>query len=243
MGGADKRYLVGTSGWSYGGWRGVFYPPELPSRQWLAYYAQQFGTVELNATFYRLPRKSTFEAWRDSVPPGFLFAVKASQLITHLKRLRDAGEAVSTFLARASLLEEHLGPILYQLPPGLHLEVGLLDSFLAGLPRSFTHVVEFRHMSWYDDRTYDLLRKHGACLCIHDMKGSIAPVVATSSVAYVRFHGTAGRYAGSYSDQQLAEWAARFRGLPAHVTSIYAYFNNDIGGCAVADAHRLARLL
>ncbi len=234
--------LVGTSGWSYAGWRGVFYPAGLPQREWLPFYASRFSTVELNVTFYRLPPESTFELWRRNTPEGFCFALKASRLITHLRRLRDVSEPLATLFEHASALGDRLGPVLYQLPPGMGLDLETLERFLKLLPPGRTHVLEFRDRSWYDGRAYELLRRHGAAFCIHDFKGRESPVLATSEVAYARFHGAAGRYAGGYTDTQIEGWARALCALPG-VARLYAYFNNDVGGHAVNDATRLARML
>ncbi len=236
------QYLVGTSGFSYKHWRDVFYPPGLAQARWLEYYAQRFATVELNSTFYRLPPEKTFDSWRRRTPPGFLFAVKASRLVTHLKRLRDVQEPLETFIGRARALEARLGPILYQLPPGMGRDEALLGDFLALLPADLRHVMEFRNKEWYAGPVFHLLRRHNVALCLHDMAGSEPPDLATADFAYVRFHGTTARYAGSYSDQQLEEWARRIGGL-GDLRRVYAYFNNDIGGHAVRNAATLLRFL
>jgi len=141
---------VGCSGWVYRHWRGLFYPEGLPQKRWFKRYSEEFDTVEINASFYRLPLASTFDGWREKAPPGFRYAVKANRFITHMKKLLDCEESVDTFIALARKLEHTLGPILYQLPPSLHKDLGRLDAFLARLPRDIEQVVEFRHKSWYD---------------------------------------------------------------------------------------------
>jgi uncharacterized protein YecE (DUF72 family) len=239
------RYYIGTSGFSYSGWRGVFYPEKLPQARWLEHYAQQFPTVEINNSFYRLPSEQTFQGWRDRTPAGFLFAVKGSRLITHLRRLRDVQEPLATFLSHARHLQEKLGPTLYQLPPSLERDEGLLEAFLALLPEDLPQVIEFRHRSWYEERVYAAMRRYNAALCIHDMSQSESPMIATADFAYVRFHGTTSRYAGNYSDEQLEDWANRIRQLArdSNLNSVYTYFNNDIEGHAVNNAQTLAQLL
>ena len=237
------EYYVGTSGWSYNHWRGVFYPDGLPSGKWLEFYAQRFPSVELNASFYRLPTEGAFRRWHDVVPGGFRFAVKASRFITHIRKLRDAEESLGTFLGRAGILGEKLGPVLYQLPPSMGRDDGLLEAFLTLLPHGLQHVFEFRNDSWYDEGVLDLLRRHGAAFCVHDMHPLETPVVATAAFAYLRFHGTSGRYAGCYSDEELEAWAEAIRRMASGLETVYAYFNNDIGGHAVGNASTLARML
>ncbi|MCX8125624.1 MAG: DUF72 domain-containing protein, partial [Dehalococcoidia bacterium] len=171
-----------------------------------------FDTVELNASFYRLPRESTFAGWREAVPGGFSFAVKASRFITHIKRLRDVESELKLFLSRAGVLQDRLGPVLYQLPPGLKRDPGLLEAFLKLLPRELKHAFEFRNREWLDDAIFDLMRRYGACFCVFDMPGLTPPVAATADFAYVRFHGHTALYYSSYSDEELADWAGRIRG-------------------------------
>lgn len=236
-------YFVGTSGWSYPHWRGPFYPPGLPQKAWLGFYAQHLSTVELNSPFYRLPMEKAFATWRDSTPEGFLFSVKVSRFITHLKKLRDCQEALETFIARARLLEGKLGPLLYQLPPSLHRNDPLLEEFLALLSPDLTHVFEFRHSSWFCEEVFALLKKFGVSFCIMDLRGLPCPVVATGPAVYVRFHGPSGRYTGCYSEEDLAEWAEKIREVSALAQAVYAYFNNDIDGFAVGNATRLRELL
>jgi uncharacterized protein YecE (DUF72 family) len=154
------RYYIGTSGWHYDDWRGRFYPEKLPKTQWLDFYAQHFATLELNNSFYHLPSEKAFRNWYDSSSPGFVFAVKISRFITHIKRLKDCNEAVSNFMSRAALLKEKLGPILFQLPPGLHRDDDRLKSFLAILPREKKYAIEFRHKSWFIEEVHDILRQH-----------------------------------------------------------------------------------
>ncbi len=241
--GSTARFYVGTSGWHYSGWRGTFYPQDLPKEKWLGFYATRFPAVEINNTFYHLPRESTFRAWREQSSPGFLFALKASRLITHLKRLVNIQEPLENFIQRARLLGDRLGPVLYQLPPGLRRNDTLLDEFLAALPRDLLHAVEFRNDTWYQDGVLDLLRRYNVAFCIHDFAQKESPVVATASFAYVRFHGPTGRYAGSYSDEVLAAWADRLARLCRGLQSAFVFFNNDVGGHAVANATTLKEKL
>jgi uncharacterized protein YecE (DUF72 family) len=235
------EYRVGTSGWHYQHWSGRFYPRELPKSAWLEFYSHRFSTVELNNSFYHLPSEATFAAWRKRSPEGFVFAVKVSRFITHIKRLGEADEAVDTFLVRARHLGGKLGPLLYQLPPGMKRDGDRLEQFLRILPGDVQHVFEFRNRSWLDDGVYELLRRYGAGFCVYHMPDFSTPVLATADFAYIRFHGAGEMYGGCYPDAELEEWAARIAGLK--VSSVYVYFNNDIGGHAVRNAQTLARLL
>ena len=237
---AETRSYVGTSGWSYSDWRGVFYPHDLSSGDWLRFYSLRFPTVELNASFYRLPTRQAFQRWHDAVPDGFQFSVKASRFITHVKKLRDVEGPLHTLLDTASTLGDKLGVMLYQLPPGLRRDDGLLAAFLSILPKGVRHAVEFRSTTWYHDEVYDILRRSNVALCVHDFQRLDTPVVATADFAYFRFHGTSGRYAGSYSDGEMDRWAGEMRRVGRGLKAVYAYFNNDIGGQAVNDALRLS---
>ena len=234
---------VGCSGWVYRHWRGTFYPEGLPQKRWFERYAEEFDTVEINASFYRLPLATTFAGWRAKAPAGFRYAIKVNRFITHMKKLLDCEEAIDQFIALARPLDEKLGPLLYQLPPSLHKDLGRLDRFLARLPRDLEHVVEFRHRSWYDEEVLGLLDRHGAGFVTHDLVGLKTPRWASGKSAYVRFHGTAGKYRGRYSDNQMRDWADWLRDQRAQGRSAWAYFNNDIGGDAILDARNLKRML
>jgi uncharacterized protein YecE (DUF72 family) len=238
----DGRTIVhvGTSGWVYRDWRGSLYPPGVPQRRWLETYAERFPTVELNVTFYRLPPVSTFEGWRQRVPGGFVFAVKMSRLVTHLRRLRACDEAVVRFWDRARVLGPTLGPVLVQLPPRFAADVPLLEDFLAMLPAQLRPAVEFRDDSWWRDDVFAVLDRRGAALVLPDRPGRrIAPVV-TGGWSYVRFHQ--GDPTGpDYPREKLRRWAATIDALGAQ--EVFAYFNNDPTGAAVRDATAFSTLL
>lgn len=237
------RILVGTSGFSYDHWRGLFYPEELAKAKWLEFYATHFSTVELNNPFYRLPSEDAFTRWRDSSPDDFVFALKVSRFITHIRRLKNSGEAVGTFITRARILGEKLGPLLYQLPPSMHRNDEVLASFLSHLPQGLRHVVEFRHPSWIEDEAFQILRKYNTGLCIFDMPDFTCPVVATADFAYVRFHGSTALYSSRYTDKELADWADKLASLAANLKEIYIYFNNDVGGFAIDNARTISGYL
>lgn len=235
--------LIGTSGWHYRHWVGDYYPPRTPAEAFLDLYKRDFPTVEINNSFYRLPSPGSLETWRDAVPARFRFAVKASRFITHFKKLKDGGDSFRLFFDRVRVLGPRLGPILFQLPPGWHYDGKRLSEFLSGLPRGPRYVFEFRDRDWYRDEAFALLERAGAGFCIHDMPDSASPEVVTGKLAYVRFHGPAGKYRGSYTHAQLAAWAGRLRAWEAKGASVYAYFNNDIGGYAPKNAKTLLALL
>ena len=239
----SPKYYVGTSGWHYEHWRGRFYPVDLPKSKWLEFYARSFGTVELNNSFYRLPSEKAFANWRDSSLDGFVYAVKVSRFITHIKKLRDVEGALEKFLDRAKLLGEKLGPLLYQLPPNLHRNDSVLEEFLSILPKDLSHVFEFRHESWLDKGVFDLLHKYNAGLCIYDMPDFTTPLEATADFVYVRFHGSTWLYGGSYSDEELSGWAKNISKLAQGKKAVYVYFNNDAEAFAVHNAQTLERML
>jgi uncharacterized protein YecE (DUF72 family) len=230
------QYFIGTSGWHYDDWRGRFYPEKLPKEKWLEFYARHFPTVELNNTFYRLPSETAFGRWYDASPDSFTYAVKVSRFITHIKRLKDCDEPITNFMSRVRLLKEKLGPLLYQLPPGLHRDDTTLTTFLEKLPRDLKHVIEFRHRSWLVDEVFDILRQYNVGLCVFDMPGLTSPQVATADFAYVRFHGSGSLYSSCYTDEELAGWAAKIAGLAGNPGSVYIYFNNDVAGYALQNA-------
>lgn len=236
---------IGTSGWHYQHWKGPFYDDGCPASKMLDFYAGRFDTVEINNSFYKLPSMETFRCWREQVPENFCFAVKASRFITHNKKLKDPDNALDNFLPRAWELGKKLGPILFQLPPKWRINVERLDDFLRALPRGRRHLYafEFRELSWLDERVYKVLRKHNAAFCIYDLAGFRTPIVITSNWAYVRLHGPGGKYQGSYSTEQLGDWARTFHGWSSNLCGIYVYFDNDQAGFAAQNAMELKRML
>jgi len=237
------EYYIGTSGWHYDHWRGIFYPHELAKSKWLQFYAEYFRTVELNNSFYRLPSEAAFANWRDSSPMGFAFAVKVNRFITHIKRLKDADEPLQKFLSRADLLQDKLGPLLYQLPPNMKRNDEVLEAFLDILPEQYHHVVEFRHESWLDDVVFTILRRHNIGLCVFDMPDFSCPFIATADFVYVRFHGSSALYSSCYSDEELSDWMSRITELSPDMSAVYIYFNNDAEGNAVKNARTMGKML
>lgn len=225
---------IGTSGYAYDHWRGVLYPPELPRSRWLVRYAEVFDTVELNNTFYRLPSPGAVARWREGVPLGFRFACKGSRYLTHSKLLLDAEAGIARFVSTVEGLGARLGPILWQLPPRLERpDERRLAGFLARLPRTLRHVVEFRAPGWYCATVCDVLDAFGAAFCEHDLVAARLPR-ATGGFRYLRFHGaSASRYSGSYGTERLRRVADD---ITHTLDDAYVYFNNDVGGAAVRDA-------
>jgi uncharacterized protein YecE (DUF72 family) len=234
---------IGCSGWQYRHWRGDLYPRDLPPARWFEFYAERFDTVELNNSFYRLPEADVFASWARRSPPGFLLAVKASRYLTHLRRLREPKEPLHRFWSRAERLGEHLGPVLYQLPPRWNRNAERLAAFAQAVPRDRRQALEIRDPSWYHPDTYAAMARGQLALCLHDMPGSESPREPIGPFAYVRFHGSGTKYGGRYSGPALAAWADRLVRWAGDGVPGYAYFNNDVGGHAFRDAERLREMV
>lgn len=240
MGKDRGKPYIGTSGYQYDHWQGIFYPEALPKRRWFEEYAKHFDTVEINNTFYRLPEAEVFDSWREQAPPNFCYALKFSRYGSHLKRLKDPQNTVHHFLERADHLHSFLGPILVQLPPHWNRNLPRLTAFLKALPGPYRWAMEFRDPSWLCEEVFQLLEKHGVALCIHDMLPE-HPRRITSHWVYLRFHGD--HYQGSYSPQFLTAEARRIQSYLQEGLDVYAYFNNDQQGYAVQNAVDLKRYL
>ena len=238
---------IGTSGWQYDDWRGAFYPEHVAKRRWLEYYTERFPTVEINATFYRLPTTSAVEGWHRRVPDRFLFAVKGSRYLTHNKKLLDPAPIVANVVERLAPLRHRLGVWLWQLPPSLRRNDARLATFLAALPGDARHAVEFRHRSWYEPEVEDLLRRHNvAWVWLSDAAmPSVSPV--TADFVYLRFHGLSSdptaKYRWDYQTDELLPWADRLRAAAESGCDGWVYFNNDHRAHAPRNAAALAALL
>ena len=241
--GGRGRTLIGTSGWSYDHWDETFYPEGLATGERLAFYARRFATVELNNSFYQLPARKQLERWRDIAGDGFVFAVKASRYITHMKKLNDPEESLDRFLGRVDTLGSALGPILFQLPPRWHRDPGRLAAFLRQLPDEHRYAFEFRDRSWHVGEIHAALRGAGAAFCIYDLAGEVSPKEITADFVYVRLHGPDGPYQGSYDAQALAGWAGAISAWRDRGLDVYCYFDNDEAGHAPRNAARLADML
>jgi uncharacterized protein YecE (DUF72 family) len=239
----NGRIWIGTSGYVYRHWRrGVFYPAGLKIREELAYYSSRFPTVELNNSFYRLPTPEMFDRWREGTPQEFLFAVKASRYITHIKRLREVGQEIALFMDRADRLGPKLGPILFQLPPNQQLDLARLQAFLPLLSRERRWVLEFRHPSWHTVDVYRMLSAHQVALCIPVGGGLHPDRITTAPFTYIRFHrGQEAR--GGFTPDEIRTWAGQIQALAAAGKEVFVYFNNDWEGFALRDALALEQLL
>ena len=237
------KLLVGTSGWVYEHWRGVFYPEELSQPEWFGFYARNFDTVEINYSFYRLPSRKTFENWRESAPADFVFTVKANRYITHVKKLKDAGEAVKRFYENLYGLEDRCGAVLFQLPPRWKVNAPRLEEFLSTVPKKYRLVFEFRDESWLAEETMDVLRRYGAVLCSADSPYWPSPREVTADFVFFRLHSGRTRQAPSYTLKELRTLAAEIRGHLAGGRDAFVYFNNDYGGFAVKNALAIKAML
>ena len=244
MTGSAGKIRIGTSGWHYRHWKGPFYPEDLPAGEWLDFYRKRFSTAEINNSFYRMPEEKTLREWKKTVPEGFVFALKASRYITHMKKLKDPRKPLAGFLERAEELGGRLGPVLFQLPPRWRCNPERLEAFLKLLPKDGRFTFEFRDPSWFNDDIYRLLEKAGAAFCIYQLAGRISPKEVTADFVYVRLHGPRGEaYRGSYSDRDLAGWAGAFSSWSGMGKDVYCYFDNDDSGYAPRNALRLSEML
>ncbi len=235
---------IGCSGFSYPDWRGTFYPQDLPERKWFEYYCSRFRTVELNVTFYRLPQPAAFDAWRRRSPPDFLFAVKGSRFITHVKRLLDPAGPLKIFFQRARRLENKLGVVLWQLPPSFGIDIKRLGIFLKQLDKyPVRDALEFRHESWLTKDVVELCREHNAALCTADWPRFLDEAPSTADFVYIRRHGEAGSYATRYSKDELQKDAARIKTFRGQKKDVYEYFNNDAFGYAPLNARELSDMI
>lgn len=234
---------IGTSGWHYKHWLGTFYPADLKSKDYIHFYRKKLDTVEINNSFYRMPAETTFQGWREQVQDDFLFAVKGSRFITHIKRLKGPlKDSLDLLLQRSSNLNGKLGPILFQLPPSMKNNPERLASFLSELPGNQRFTIEFRNPEWYNQETMELLKKHHVAFCWYELAFHQSPEWVTSDFIYVRLHGPADKYQGSYTDDKLQDWAEKFKQYSERGIDIYCYFDNDQYGYAVHNALQLKQL-
>lgn len=243
------RLLIGTSGWVYRSWKGPFYPDTLPSRRYLEYYARTFPTAEINTSFYHLPRPATCAAWAEQVPPAFVFSIKVSRYLTHMKRLLDPEEPWQRFMESALQLGDRLGPILLQFPPSFRKNTSRLENFFkmaTSAPSRSTAlqlVCEFRHDSWLGTEVYRLLDHYKVAWCIADGPRYPRKDLVTGTFAYIRYHGRSQMFASNYTDEELKSEAKLIRRYLRKGVDVYVYFNNDAMGYAVNNAQRLSELI
>jgi len=232
---------IGTSGWVYKEWANDFYK-DLKPKEHFPYYITQFPTVEINATFYRLPQLSMVHGWQKKAPKGFIFAVKGSRFITHIKRLNNLERSVGNFMRRIRPLKEKLGPLLWQLPPNFKPDRPRLESFLKRLPASYRHALEFRHPDWFTANTFELLRKHGvASVSMSSMRMPMNFEV-TADFVYIRFHGLAGGPHHDYTREEMLPWARHIRKQADAGKDVFVYFNNDLNVRAPKNAKLLMEM-
>lgn len=235
---------IGCSGFLYDQWRGNFYPEDLPKSHWLEYYSKQFFSVELNVTFYRLPDRETFARWYSSTSEGFIFSLKGSRFITHVKKLKDCEEPLEAFFSRASLLKEKIGIILWQFPPTFAMELGRLKDFLEALrPFGLRNTFEFRNRTWMNRKVMDLIKKEKAALCMADWPDFLKKLPLTADFVYMRRHGEEGNYSALYSIESLKNDAKRIKAYLRQKKDVFIYFNNDAFGYAPRNASELANLI
>ncbi|WP_346838884.1 DUF72 domain-containing protein [Microbulbifer sp. SAOS-129_SWC] len=235
------QFHIGTSGWVYPHWRERFYPAELPEPEWLSFYAGQLQSVEINRSFYRLPTRENFLCWHDATPDGFVFAVKASRYITHMRNLLQPRETLPPLLDAVAALGDKLGPLLFQLPPRWNANRERLEAFLRVLPRGLQVVFELRNQSWHSEEILALLADFNAAFCIYDLGGITSPREITADFLYLRLHGPVDTYRGYYDVATLRRWARWLR--EQRVDRAYIYFDNDESAYAVRNALELRRLL
>jgi len=237
------RIHIGTSGWHYPHWKGRFYPADSKPAMWLSCYAQQLHCVEINNSFYRLPDSRTFGRWATQTPDDFSFTVKAGQHITHRKKLRDCQDAVMQLLEQARGLGRKLQVILFQLPPHWHCNPRRLQTFLQSLPAGHRYAFEFRDPSWHQETVYRILREHNAAFCLFELGEHQTPWVVTADFVYIRLHGPAGPYTGSYTPARLRSWAEKLCRWQAQGKDCWIFFDNDEAGYAAKNALLLSKLI
>ncbi len=237
-----EKLKTGTSGWHYSHWKGAFYPEDIKNRDMLEYYADNFGTAEINNSFYRLPDIKTMKNWASRVPKGFLFAMKASRYITHMKKLRPDKNSIKKLMRRHDALGSKKGPILFQMPGKFGFNGERLETFLKALPKGKQYAFEFRDKGWFRQETYEILSKAKAALCIYHFKGYESRMQTTADYVYVRLHGPAGAYEGEYGKKGLKKWAKAVSEWLRQGKKVYFYFDNDQNGYAPKDAMRLLEM-
>lgn len=233
---------IGTSGWHYKHWNGTFYPEGTPASRQFAEYSKVFDTVELNNSFYHLPAKSTYEKWQEKSPENFLFSVKGSRYITHMKKLLQPREALNKFLSHAAELGHKLGPVLFQLPPGWNINADRLREFLELLPADNRYAFEFRNTTWYAPVVYEMLHEHNAAFCIYELDNHRSPKKVTADFVYVRLHGPGGKYQGRYHMNTQRAWANQCKKWQREGKDVYVYYDNDEAGYAAFNAQELKEL-
>ncbi len=237
-----KSIYIGTSGWNYDHWQGPFYPQDVEKQKWLEYYQERFLSVEINNSFYQLPDKKTFAGWKNTVREDFIFSVKASRYITHMKKLKQPKEALHNFTDNVISLEEKLGPLLFQLPPNWKRNPQRLENFFKLCPDNLWYTFEFRDPDWWHDEIYDILKEHNAAFCVFELADTSSPIEITSDIVYIRLHGPGDAYEGSYNDKTLESWAEKIKKWVDQDKVVFLYFDNDQNGYAAQNALKIRDL-
>ena len=237
------KFWIGISGWQYPDFSERFYPDDLEKTEQLSYYAQNFPSVEINNTFYQLPQEETIQNWVDQTQGDFIFSIKASRYITHMKNLLDPEETLPNFFDRISHFGDKCGPILFQLPPHWQINLERLENFLDHLPGEYRYTFELRNETWLKEETYGLLRKHNAAFCIYDFNFRQSPRITTTDLVYIRLHGPGKAYQDPYSEETLKDWRDRIRSWVGEGKQVYCYFDNTYRGHAWDNAKKLNQLL
>ena len=237
------KIFIGTSGWNYKHWKGNFYPEELKQKKWLEFYSDKLKSVEINNSFYHLPETKTLKTWKDITPQNFIFAVKGSRYITHMKKLKAPKTSSRKLFTRIKHLGNKLGPILFQLPPGWGYNRERFQNFIESMPDKYRYTFEFREKEWWNDEVLELLKKHNAAFCIYELAGILTPEEITADFVYIRLHGPGGKYQGNYSKKQLSGWAGAITAWQKKNKDVYLYFDNDDRGYAVKNAQELKEML
>jgi uncharacterized protein YecE (DUF72 family) len=230
---------IGTSGWTYKHWKGKFYPEKISQRLWLEYYAERFKTVELNASFYHIPKKNITEGWAQRTPPDFRFSVKVTRLITHIRKLENCDDIIEWFFKEMDPLKKKVLAYLLQLPPSFIPTPDRLKNFIGSLPHGNRYVFEFRDKNAFTGPLPEILSEQNIGFCIHDYRGIESPPIVTSDVVYLRFHGYGRQYAGSYPDDVLTDWSRKMKEWRDEGRMVLVYFNNDLEGSAISNAMTL----
>jgi uncharacterized protein YecE (DUF72 family) len=235
------KLRVGCAGWFYWHWKGIVYPTDIPTKEWFQFYAQQLDTVEINATFYRWPRKSTVKSWDKVAPEQFVYSIKVNQDITHRKRFQGTKRLIKKFYDTIAPLQNKLGCVLFQLPPSFKYSEAKLEAILTQLDPNFTNVIEFRHESWWTDAVWKVLDQAGVIFCSISAPRLPNDLISCNGKLYIRFHGSSRWYRHDYTSEELERWAERI--VNAKPKEVWAYFNNDFRGCAFRNAIQLRQIL
>ncbi len=237
-----KTY-IGTSGWNYNHWKAIFYPAGLKQKDWLEFYSERLESVEINNSFYHLPDIKTFKNWRDITPKNFIFSVKGSRYITHMKKLKAPKTSSRKLFTHVKHLKKKLGPVLFQLPPHWGFNKKRFQKFINAMPDKYRYAFEFREESWWNDDVLNSLKEHNAAFCIYELAGTLTPKEVTADFVYIRLHGPDGKYQGNYSKKQLSDWAGAITAWQKQDKDVYIYFDNDDSGYAVKNARELDEIM